>query len=144
MERPIQKRDIGIVVLLSLVTLSVYYVYLMAEWAKDINYLLKRDRHNPVVVVVVGVLTLLSALIAWEIIYAYDLQKITEERKIPGRNASLGTYVLVLNLISCAVLFVSGGFAVILSVVLGIWAYCLIQKELNVIVDSGNAHLRET
>jgi uncharacterized membrane protein len=141
MEHQIQKRDIGIVVLLSLVTLSIYYIYLMARWAGDINSLLNRTRHRPVLIVVVGICTLLFALIIWEIVYAYDLQRITEKRNTPGRNRALGSYVLILNIISAAVAVLSGGLAFIVSVGVGIWAYCLIQKELNLIVDQGNAEM---
>jgi hypothetical protein len=131
MDYQIQKRDMGLLVLFSVVTLGIYYVYLMAMWAKDINYLVRRERHNPILVVVLGVATCTLALLVWEAVYAYDLQKITSDRDVPDRNASLGSYVLILNIISMAVAFVSGGFAIILSVGLGIWALCLIQKELN-------------
>jgi len=138
MNYQIKKRNIGIVVLLSVVTLSIYNIYLMGTWANDINYLENRKKHNSIIVVVLGVITLTFALLVWEIVYAYDLQRITANRDVPGRNASLGSFVLILNIVAIAVGLLSGGFAFILSCALEIWAYCLIQKELNLIAIQEN------
>jgi len=135
MNYQIKKRDIGIVVLLSIVTLGIYYIYLMGTWANDINHLAKREKHNSILIVIVGVITLTLALLVWEIIYAYDLQKIAADRDTSGRNASLGSFVLILDVLAIAVGFLSGGLALIVSCGLGIWAYCLIQKELNILAE---------
>jgi len=135
MNYQIKKRDTGIVVLLSVVTLGIYYIYLMGTWANDINHLARREKHKSILVVIVGIITCTIALYVWEIVYAYDLQKIAADRDTPGRNASLGSFVLILNIAGISIAFLSGGLAVILSIGIGIWAYCLIQKELNIFAE---------
>ncbi len=79
MEYQIKKRDIGIVVLLGVVTLGIYY----------------------------------------------------KTHKINNRKVSLGSIVLILSLISFAISILSGGVVFLLSMVIGAWATCLVQLEIN-------------
>ena len=58
----IEQRDLGKVVILSIVTLGIYGILLMAKWTDDVNFLIKRQKHEKIVIVIVGVITLGLAL----------------------------------------------------------------------------------
>ncbi len=131
----IEQRDLGKVVIFSIVTFGIYGILLMAKWTDDVNFLIDRQKHEKIVIVVVGVITLGIALAVWEIIFAYDIQGYTEKRKLSERSKNLGGTVLGLTLFAYALAFASGGLAFILSMAVGIYASCLVQKELNMIAD---------
>jgi Domain of unknown function (DUF4234) len=135
----IEQRDLGKVAILSIVTLGIYGILLMAKWTDDVNFLLKREKHEKIVVVIVGVVTLGIALAIWEIIFAYDIQSYTESERLGERNKNLGGTVLGLTLFAYALAFASGGLAFVLSMAVGVYASCLVQKELNMIADELNA-----
>jgi hypothetical protein len=131
----IEKRDLGKVIILSIVTLGIYGILLMAKWTDDVNFLIKRLKHEKIVIIIVGVVTLGIALAVWEIIFAYDIQGYTEKRRLSERSKNLGATVLGLTLFAYALAFASGGLAFIFSMAVGIYASCLVQKELNMISD---------
>lgn len=131
----IEKRDLGKIVIFSTVTLGIYGILLIAKWTDDVNFLLGKQKHEKIVIVVVSVVTIGIALTVWEIIFAYDIQNYTEKIRLKERSKNLGGTVLGLTLFAYALAFASGGLAFILSMAFGICASCLVQKELNIIAD---------
>jgi len=131
----IEKRDLGKVVIFSIVTLGIYGILLMAKWTDDVNFLIGKQKHEKIVIIVVGVITLGIALAVWEIIFAYDIQNYTEKIRLQERSKNLGGTVLGFTLFAYALALASGGLAFVLSMAFGIYASCLVQKELNIIAD---------
>ncbi|MDX9976368.1 MAG: DUF4234 domain-containing protein [FCB group bacterium] len=131
----IKKRDLGIIILLCVVTLGLYGFYLIPDFGRSVNAALNRRKHSFSVVLILGILTLGVALTVYEIIYAYDLERNGRQAGFGERVSSLGTYVLVLNIVSWIVVFMSGGVALIVSAFTGIWATWLVQKELNLLAE---------
>ena len=128
---PIKRRDLGIMVLLFVVTLGIYGFFLIPDLGRSVNTIIGRNKYSFPVVLVVGIVTLGLALTVYEILYAFDLERKGGEAK-PGRRAeSLGSYVLILNIVAVVVAFLSGGLAFIVSAFLATWATWLVQKETN-------------
>jgi hypothetical protein len=90
-------------------------------------------------ILIVSILTLGIGLSVFETIYAYDLERHGRQSGLGERVSSLGTYVLILNIVSWIVAFMSGGVAIIVSAFTGIWATWLVQKELNLLADQQEA-----
>jgi hypothetical protein len=53
----VKYRDVALFVLLNVVTLGIYWFYLAYQWAKEINGLHNRVKYQPVIVLLVSILT---------------------------------------------------------------------------------------
>ncbi len=135
----IKKRDLGILVLLFVVTLGLYGFYLIPDLGRSVNFALNKRKYSFAVVLILGILTLGIALSVYEILYAYDLERHGRQSGFAERVGSMGSYVLILNILSWIVAFMSGGVAFIVSAFLGTWATWLVQKELNLLADQQEA-----
>jgi len=135
----IKQRDISMVAVLSIITLGFYIFWLLAGWANEINHLTKKEKHNSTLIVALGIITCTFTLIIWEIIFAFDLVDITDNKNIPERNPSLNTHVLILNIAAFILASITGGLGLIISMGLGVWATCLVQKEMNLIAQYEDA-----
>lgn len=131
MNEDLKKRDLGLFVLLMVVTLGCYAFYLIPKLGAGVNRLVKKDEFKFIQVLLVGIFTCGIGLTVFEVLYAYCLQKNPEYTGGKWSNSNLGGYVLVLNLLAVLLLFVSGGLAFVVSFALGCWATWLIQNEFN-------------
>lgn len=118
------------VTLLTLVTLCCYLFYLSYRWAQEINGLLRSERYNPTVVLLVSVFTLGIGGIVYECLFARDLEQAAQAQGLTGRFPRLAVTVLTLNVAGLAALLIpfAGPF---LALALGIGATLLVQHELN-------------
>ena len=144
MRSNIQKRSIAAIILLNFLTFGLYGFYLTYVWADDINKLSGKKIREPFVTILIGIFTLSVSNIVYEIIFAYEIQKLTLKNKVEGRSRSLGEYVLTLNItanfltLSKYLLNIRGPAAILLLFLgrgFGYWASCQVQQELNNIVD---------
>ena len=117
--------------ILSFLTLGLYGVYLVYRWAEEINILLGRRKYEPVVILIVGLLTCTIGFSVAAMFYAFDLERLGKAVGYPKRTEHLGTYVVFVILLSCVVGILSGGLAVLLSIVLWVVGLWLIQNEIN-------------
>lgn len=127
----IKKRNLWIFILLFFVTLGFYGFYLIPDFGRSVNAVIGRRKYSFALVLVLGIITLGIAFSVFEIIYAYDLERNGIKSGFEKRVQYLCVYVLILNIISWIVAFLSFGWAFIVSMYLGIWATWLVQKELN-------------
>ena len=130
----IKRRDIAVFILLCVVTLGIYWFYISYHWSKEINGLVGRAKYNPVVVVLVNVLTCGLAGLVFESLFAFDIAEQARQRNTPGRMDQLGTWVLVCNCAAMITALIPFGFVVALP--LGTLASVLIQVELNRLAES--------
>jgi hypothetical protein len=130
----IKRRDIAVFVLLCVVTLGIYWFYVSYHWSKEINGLVGRAKYNPVLVVVVNVLTCGLAGLVFESLFAFDLVEQTRLRNTPSRQDQLATWVLVCNCAAFVTAIIPFGF--LLALPLGTLASVLVQVELNRLADN--------
>lgn len=133
-ETPIKKVDIAIFILLLFVTCGLYIFYVSYVWAKNVNYFLKREKYNPILVLLVGIATCGIATFIFEILFAYDLQAITKERNLLDRLNNLGAWAIGLNILAIVLVPLTKGFS---SFGIGIIPSVLIQLEINKLIDQG-------
>jgi hypothetical protein len=124
------KRDLGITILLNVVTLGLYAFYWIPAMGDDVNRIVKRPVFSFWVTLAVSIITCGIGLSVFETLYAYELEKDPRYRKLGGR-PWLWQIVLGLNVAALILAFVSAGIAIILSIGLGIWASWLVQEVLN-------------
>lgn len=129
----IKRRDIAVFILLSIVTLGIYWFYVSYHWAKEVNGLVGRAKYNPVLVLVINLLTCGLAGLVFEALYAIDIAEQTRLRSTPGRMEQLATWVLVCNSAAFITAIIPFGFLVALP--LGTLASVLVQIELNRLAD---------
>ena len=139
MATDLQRRDLGAYALLLVVTLGFYAFYLVPKLGLSTNQLIKKSKYDFHVVLWVGILTCGIGLVVFEVMYAYDLEKAPEYTGGRWSNQNLGGRVLILNLLAWFLIFVSGGLAFLISMVLGGWATWLIQSEVNRYLELGEA-----
>jgi len=125
----IKRRDITVFILLCVVTLGIYWFYISYQWSKEINGLVGRAKYNPVLVVVVNILTCGLAGLVFESLFAFDIAEQTRLRNTPGRMDQLATWVLVCNGAALITAIIPFGF--LLALPLGTLASVLVQVELN-------------
>jgi len=130
----IKHRDIAVFVLLCVVTLSIYWFYVSYHWSKEINGLVGRPKYQPVVVVLVSILTCGLAGLVFESLFAFDIAEQTKARGIQGRLDQLPTWVIVCNCVAFVLALIP--FGVFVALPLGILASVLVQIELNRLAES--------
>jgi hypothetical protein len=127
----IEKRDVAVVGILSCLTLSLYCFYLIYAWSKETNALIGREKFHPILALVLTTITIGFAGILYECGIALELTKKARECDLPERMQSLGTTVIILNVLSLLIVFASGFALFLVSMILGVASVCLVQKELN-------------
>jgi len=118
------------------VTLTFYSFYILPSYSRDMKAITKRERMEFQPMLILGIVTLGLLLAVMMVAWAYDMEKHGKAMETVGRQESLGTYVLILNVISFLIALFSGGVAIILSAALGVWAIWLLQKEINLYAKS--------
>jgi hypothetical protein len=125
----VQYRSLPLVAVLSTVTLGLYSVYLCYQWAREINGLEGRVKHQPGVVVLVSVVTLCIAALVYECLFAYDAAAAARERGIDRERSDLPMWVVITNALGFAVCILPFGF--LIGIPLGIAATVLVQAQFN-------------
>jgi biotin transporter BioY len=125
----IKYRNIGLVILLSIITLGIYNLYLLIEWAEEVNSLLGQKKYSPAVVLVVTLLTFCIAGTLFECLFALDIETASRTRNIRGRMNHLGLSVAICNICGFLVSFIPGGL--VAAMILATSASILVQNELN-------------
>ena len=131
MDNELKRRDLGMFVLLMVVTLGIYGFYLIPKLGLSVNRLIKREEYKFNQVLLVGIFTLGIGLVVFEILYAYNMEKDSSYTREKWSNRNIGGYVLALNILAVVLAFVSGGLALVISFALGCWATWLIQNQVN-------------
>lgn len=132
---PIEPRGIGVLVLLSVVTLGFYGFYLIYVWAKDLNRLTGSAKYRPGLLLIVSIATLGIGALVIESIYARELEREIERQHLPIGVAHLSTLVICMN--AAALVFsMLPGAVVVISIPLGITASALVQHQLNLIASA--------
>ena len=128
----VERRDLGTISLLLVVTLSLYGFYLVYRWAKDLGQLTGKDR-SPGTVLLISILTLGIAPLVYEYVFAAEAAAL-EQRRFPKRApSSLPNWILILN---CATLLCCLTVVLCpLALVLGITASVLVQLQFNRVID---------
>jgi hypothetical protein len=122
-------REISLFVLLNVATCGIYWFYIAYEWAREVNGLVNRAKHPPVVVLLVSLITCGVGGLVYEILFAADIAAAAEARGVADRRPDLQTWVIGLNVAAFTISMIPFGF--ILGLPLGIWASVMIQQELN-------------
>ena len=125
----VKYRNLTLVAVLSLVTLGIYSLYLIYQWAKEINGLEGRIKHNPVVVLLVSIFTLCLGAVVYECLFASDAAEAGRQRGIGEELASLPTWVIALNVSAVVISIIPLAF--IIAIPLGIAATVVVQSGFN-------------
>jgi hypothetical protein len=126
----VEFRPISHVVLLSAVTLLIGYpIYLCYRWARELNGLLRERRYSPQVVLLLSIVTLGLAAIAYECLFAQELEQHFREGGRPDALPHLSGWVIGMNVLAVVSSFTVVG--VVVAIPCGMVATCLIQAELN-------------
>ena len=131
MDTTLKRRDLGMYVLLMVVTFGLYGFYLIPKLGLSVNQLVKKKQYKFSQVLLVGIFTLGFGLSVYEILYAYSLEKSPGYTQGKWSNRNIGGHVLVLNILAVVLAFVSSGLAVVISFACGCWATWLIQNQVN-------------
>jgi hypothetical protein len=129
----VQRRDIGLLVLLCIVTLGLYWPYLGYQWSKELNGLSGRVKYPPVAFLLVNILTCLLAGLVFECIFAFDIAEHTGRLGIKNRNENLGAWVIGINVVALILCLIP--FGVVVGLPLGTLATALVQVELNKLAE---------
>jgi hypothetical protein len=129
----ILRRDIATFVLLNIVTLGIYWFYVVYQWSKEVNGLVGRVKYQPIMVLLVSILTCGIGGFVFECLMAFDVAEACKSRGVPSRLAQMPQWVIGLNvasLIACVI-----PFGVFVALPLGLLASVLVQVELNKLAD---------
>ena len=129
----VQRRDIGLLVLLCIVTLGLYWFYLGYQWSKELNGLAGREKYQPVIFLLVNILTCGLAGMVFECIFAFDIAEHTGRLGVKNRWEQLGAWVIGINVAALILCLIP--FGVIVALPLGTLASALVQVELNKVAD---------
>lgn len=129
----VQRRDIGLLVLLCIVTLGLYWFYLGYQWSKELNGLAGREKYQPVIFLLVNILTCGLAGMVFECIFAFDIAEHTGRLGVKNRWEQLGAWVIGINVAALILCLIP--FGVIVALPLGTLASALVQVELNKLAD---------
>ena len=137
----IKRRDIAVFVVLCIVTLGIYWFYLVYHWSKEINGLVGRAKYPPLVVLLVSLLTCGLAGFAFECLFAFDVQETTRRCQLAGRMEQLGMWVIIANCAAGIIALIPlAGIPFALG--LGTLASVMVQMELNRLADAQSSKYR--
>jgi hypothetical protein len=126
----VSHREVGMLILLMVVTLGFYSLYLLYQWAKEINGLEGYVKHQPWLVLLLSIISCGIAAIIYECLFAVDLAKATAERGIATRRENIVTLVIVLNSVAFATSLIPL-VGIIFGAALGTAATAYLQVEMN-------------
>lgn len=129
----IKHRDIAVFVLLCVVTLGLYWFYISYHWSKEVNGLVGRVKYQPLVVLLVNIVTCGLAGMVFESLFAFDVAEQTKARGVKDRFEQMPTWVLSCNVAAVITALIPFGFVV--AIPLGTLASVLVQIELNKLAD---------
>jgi len=130
----IKRRDIAVFVALNVVTLGIYWFYVVYHWTKEVNGLAGRVKYSPVVVLLVSILTCGLAGLVFECLFAFDVAEAGRKTGAAGRMEQLPMWVIVCNCVAMAVALIPF-VGLVIALPLGILASALVQVELNRLAD---------
>jgi len=115
------------------VTLSLYTFYIIPSQSRDMKAITGRERMEFTALLVLGIVTFGLLLAVMMVLWAYDLERHGKVIGKTGRQESLGTIVLVLNILSLVLGFAISDFIVSFVIVgiLNASAVWFLQKEIN-------------
>jgi hypothetical protein len=117
--------------LLMAMTLTFYMVYLIPANTRDLKAITGRSRMEFLPLLILGIASFGILLLVMLTLWAFDLERHGRNLGTPGRQESLGTYVLILNVLAVLIGCFAGGLALLLSAALGAAAVWLLEKEIN-------------
>ncbi len=129
----ILRRDIAAFVLLNLVTLGIYWFYIVYQWSKEVNGLVGKVKYQPLMVLLVSILTCGLGGFVFECLMAFDVAETTKSRGVPARLAHMPQWVIGCNIAAMLVCLIP--FGVIVGLPLGLLASVLVQVELNKLAE---------
>lgn len=130
----IKHRDIAVFVTLNVVTLGIYWFYVIYHWTKEINGLSGRVRYSPALVLLVSILTCGMAGLVFECLFAYEVVEAGRKSGMAGRNEQLGEWVIACNVLAMLTALIPF-VGLLVALPLGILASALVQVELNRLGD---------
>lgn len=80
----IKRREIGVFVALNIVTLGIYWFYVVYQWTKEVNGLAGRVKYSPMVVLLVSIFTCGLAGLVFECLFAFDVAEEGQRRGVAG------------------------------------------------------------
>jgi hypothetical protein len=126
---PIQHRPLWQVALLSLLTFSLYNIYLVWRWSRDLARL-GPEKRNSKRVLWVSIVSLGLAPMVYECLMARDVEEQLHSYGYgPARPNRLQAYIITLNI--CAFLLSVIPFGAIVGIPLGVTATVMLQQQLN-------------
>ncbi len=131
----IKYRDPTLVAVLNLVTLGVYWFYLIYVWSKDLNWLLRREKYPAGLMLLLSIVTCGLAGIVLECLIAADLSGEAVARSDAAPNRNLLAWVIALNISALVAAIVLPIIGIVVSMPLGIAATVLVQIELNKLAE---------
>ena len=117
--------------LLSCATLGLYAAYLVLAHGAVIGELVGRRRPRPFTAIVLTIITLGIFPGVYVVVLAFDLEHYSRSQARVGRQPLLGASVLALDAFSLVTALVSGGIALVVSVVAWSYGCWLLFRELN-------------
>lgn len=129
--RGVKRRAVWEIYVPIFLTLGLYCLYLLPRQSWEISRVTREKRLNPWFLGFLILITLGLFGIVYQIYLGWKFQALSQELKIPGRNSSLGTTVMTFSIGSVAAMYSSMEFAIIVSAVLGMIPFWLVQKEIN-------------
>jgi len=115
----------------SCATLGLYTAYLVLAHGSLIGELIGRTRPSLTTTIVLTIVTLGIFPGVYVVVLAFDLQRYSQSRATFGRRRLLGASVLSLDVFSLLTALISGGVALLVSVVAWSYACWLLFDELN-------------
>jgi uncharacterized protein DUF4234 len=128
--KDVEFRGIPMVIVLSAVTLFIGYpIFLVYQWARELNGLKQEVRHSPQLVLVLSIVTLGIGAIIYECLFAHELERHFRESGRSDAMPNLTIWVAALNGIAVLAGITAVGLPI--SIACGMGATCLVQGELN-------------
>ena len=105
----VRHRDIGLFVLLNIVTCGLYTFYILYEWSREVNGLVDRAKYPPLVTLLVNLATCGVGGLVYEILFAEEIAAATAARGIADRHPQLQAWVIGLNVAAFAISMIPFG-----------------------------------
>jgi hypothetical protein len=130
-------RDVSLTVFLQAITVTLYFVfYLLPAYARDMEALTGKPRLSYGMIVLYSVLTLGLFPNILLIVYAFELEKISKQRRLEGKQTGLGPQILFLLVLAFLIDLISGGLAFVVGVGMCTYVVYCFQKEMNLYARS--------
>lgn len=129
--RGVRIRPVWAVYVPIVLTFGLYGLYLLPRQSWEIARVTGKKRLNPWLLGILMLVTVGFFGAVYQVFLAWSFQSMSRKAGIPGRNESLGMAVTGFIIGSFAVLNSASEFAVIISAVLGLVPFWLVQSEIN-------------